>query len=224
MSAGCSRSSLRCSCGLVLPGDERSRRARRGSPSAAGACSGCSWTRPFDQPVLAQERRDRRRARPARARAPRADRVGWSSTGLGHGTVSESVKAIGAQRYSPTRQRFYRQAPPMQASAPGMIADLRGCEPGRARVALVEARVRRHRREPRRLLRRELRRRHAEVALRRGLGAEHAVAPFDHVEVELENPPLRQHRLEHQRDHRLLRLAHSSCAPATGTGSSRAAA
>ena len=48
----------------------------------------------------------------------------------------------------------------------------------------------------------------AEVALRRGLGAEDAVAPLDHVEVELEDALLRQHRLQQHGDHRLLRLAH----------------
>ena len=61
---------------------------------------------------------------------------------------------------------------------------------------------------------RQLRGAHAEVALRRGLGAEHAVAPLDHVEVELEDPLLRQHRFEQHGDDRLL----APCASSSSSG------
>src|SRR5262245_19906975 len=80
-------------------------------------------------------------------------------------------------------------------------------QPRRPLVALVEARIRRHGREARTLLGRKPRGRRPEVALRRGLGPEHAAAPLDHVQIELEDALLVEDRLEHQRDHRLLALA-----------------
>ena len=53
----------------------------------------------------------------------------------------------------------------------------------------------------------EVRRGLAEVAPRGGLGAPDAVAPFDDVQVELEDPDLGQLRFEPARDHQLRELA-----------------
>ena len=54
---------------------------------------------------------------------------------------------------------------------------------------------------------RQRRRRHAEVVARRRLGAPDAVAPLDHVQIDLEDARLRQRRLEPPRDDQLAQLA-----------------
>src|SRR5258705_10326883 len=45
------------------------------------------------------------------------------------------------------------------------------------------------------------------MILRRGLGAEHAIAPFDYVEINLEYAALGHDGFHHHRDHGFLRLA-----------------
>src|SRR5436190_341073 len=77
----------------------------------------------------------------------------------------------------------------------------------RVGMFLVIARIRRHRREARGLFRRQCGRARAEVTPRRGFGAENPIAPFDDVEIELEDAALVEHRLEHQGDQRFFRLA-----------------
>src|SRR5262249_9630252 len=59
----------------------------------------------------------------------------------------------------------------------------------------------------RRLLRPQARRRYAEMIAGRGFSAEHAGAPFDNVEVDLEDTALAHDRLDHEGDRRFLRLA-----------------
>src|SRR5438046_567655 len=66
----------------------------------------------------------------------------------------------------------------------------------RVGMAFVETWIGRHCGEARRLLRRQACGARAEVALRGGLGAEYAAAPFDHVQVQLENALLVEDRLE----------------------------
>src|ERR1700758_4457287 len=80
-------------------------------------------------------------------------------------------------------------------------------ETARIGVALVIAGIGRHRRQPRRLRSVEVHRAHAEIAARRRLAPEHAVSPLDDVQIKLEDPPLVEERLQHQRDERLLAFA-----------------
>jgi RNase P subunit RPR2 len=72
---------------------------------------------------------------------------------------------------------------------------------------IVVARVDDRAREQRRLIRRQRGRRDAEIPARCGFGAEDAVSPLDHVEVQLEDSALRQRRFQTARDHQLFQLA-----------------
>src|SRR6266576_4895093 len=74
-------------------------------------------------------------------------------------------------------------------------------------MALVEARIGRHCGEARRLFRRHARGTRAEVPLRSGFSAEHPAAPFDDVEVQLENALLVEDGFEQDGDRGLFRLA-----------------
>src|SRR5512146_2882530 len=85
---------------------------------------------------------------------------------------------------------------------PGPTGDV-----GRVGPLLEALGGRQHHRQPRRLQHAELARTDVEIVARRGLGAEHAFAPLDVVEVDLEDALLGQQRLEHHRDDQLLALA-----------------
>src|SRR6266568_7312122 len=74
-------------------------------------------------------------------------------------------------------------------------------------MPLVISRVGCHGGQPSRLHCVERRGTDAEVVTRRSLAAEHTVAPLDDVEVELEDAPLVEDRLEHYGDQRFLGLA-----------------
>ena len=65
-------------------------------------------------------------------------------------------------------------------------------------------------RQQRRFLSRQLRGTLAEVGARRRFAAEDAVAPLDHVQVDLENPALAEAGLEPPRDEQLAQLAHGN--------------
>src|SRR5205823_14269632 len=80
-------------------------------------------------------------------------------------------------------------------------------ETARVGMPLVVARVGRHGRQACGLWRIERRRGDAEIAPRRGLASEHAVAPLDDVEIELEDAAFVENRLEHDGKNRLLALA-----------------
>ena len=77
--------------------------------------------------------------------------------------------------------------------------------------------------KPRRLHRRKLCRGDAEIVLRGRRGAVDAGPPFDDVQVDLHDPPLRQDELGIERERRLERLADPARAPSTGRGSSPSA-
>ena len=74
-------------------------------------------------------------------------------------------------------------------------------------MALVEARIGRHRRKAGRLLGRHARGARTEVPLRSGFSAEHAAAPFNDVQIQLENALLVEDPFEQDGDHGLFRLA-----------------
>ena len=127
------------------------------------------------------------------------------------GRATTCVARLASIRFGPCSaivilmQRLPR-GPPHPASARG--SSRRGRRDTPNRDCARNARRRRHRGETRRLLGRKLRGRNAEVALRRSLGTEHAVAPLDHVEVELEDALLRQHCFQQHGHDGLLGLAH----------------
>src|SRR5207253_6883337 len=74
-------------------------------------------------------------------------------------------------------------------------------------MALVIPWVGRHRGEPSGLLRGQRRSADTEVVPSSRFAPEDAIAPFDHVEVELEDASLVEHRFEHDRDDRFLAFA-----------------
>src|SRR5512132_1699281 len=74
-------------------------------------------------------------------------------------------------------------------------------------MALVEAWMGRHRREAGGLLGRHARRARTEIPLGGGFGAEHAAAPFDDIEVQLENALLIEDGFEQDGDDGLCGLA-----------------
>src|SRR5215831_5117847 len=80
-------------------------------------------------------------------------------------------------------------------------------KPARARVSFIVSGIWRHRGESCRLFDRKIYGAGGKIVMRRRFAPEDAVTPLDHVEIDLENAPLVEDRLEHQRDQRLLALA-----------------